>query len=112
MIDLCAAIAVLSYNDGDQSILPVIAELTGKSVYRFGLKYNIVSLLGGGCGFYTKVTMKRLDEHRVYSEHKRKQAEEKTKLTKETLDSEQGDRMSLGVNDDNSLDDSYIPGAY
>ncbi|CAF2920553.1 unnamed protein product [Rotaria sp. Silwood2] len=95
VIDLCAAIAVLSYNEGDQSILPVIAELTG-----------------GGCGFYTKVAMRRLDERRVYSELKRKQAEEKTKLTKETLDSEQGDRMSLGVNDDNSLDDSYIPGAY
>ncbi|CAF4674776.1 unnamed protein product, partial [Rotaria sp. Silwood2] len=28
VIDLCAAIAVLSYNEGDQSILPVIAELT------------------------------------------------------------------------------------
>ncbi|CAF3610823.1 unnamed protein product, partial [Rotaria sp. Silwood2] len=67
VIDLCAAIAVLSYNEGDQSILPVIAELTG-----------------GGCGFYTKVAMRRLDERRVYSELKRKQAEERTKLTKQT----------------------------
>ncbi|CAF1515339.1 unnamed protein product, partial [Rotaria sp. Silwood1] len=96
VIDLCAAIAVLSFNDGDQSILPVIAELTG-----------------GGCGFCTKVVLKRLDERRVYYEHKQKRTkQEKTKLTKETLDSEQGDRMSLGVNDDSSLDDSYIPGAY
>ncbi|CAF1004640.1 unnamed protein product [Rotaria sp. Silwood1] len=62
VIDLYAAIAVLSYNEGDQSILPVIAELTG-----------------GGCGFYTKFAMRRLDERRVYSEHKRKQTEEKTK---------------------------------
>ncbi|CAF5030526.1 unnamed protein product, partial [Rotaria sp. Silwood1] len=93
VIDLCAAIAVLSFNDGDQSILPVIAELTG-----------------GGCGFCTKVVLKRLDERRVYYEHKQKRTkQEKTKLTKETLDSEQGDRMSLGVNDDSSLDDSYIP---
>jgi hypothetical protein len=103
---------VLSYNDGNQSILPVIAELTGKSVYKFGLKYSIVSLLGGDCGFYTKVAMRRLDERRVYYEHKRKRTiEEKTKLTNKTFDSQHGDRMSLGVNDD-PLDDSYIPGAY
>ncbi|CAF3719135.1 unnamed protein product [Rotaria sp. Silwood1] len=96
VIDLCAAIAVLSFNDGNQSILPVIDELTG-----------------GGCGFYTKVVLKRLDERRVYYEHKQKRTkQEKTKLTNETLDLQQGDRMSLGVNDDNSLDDSYIPGAY
>ncbi len=113
VIDLCAAIAVLSYNDGNQSILPVIAELTGKNVYRFGLKYNIVFLLGGGCGFYTKIAMRRLDERRVYSEQKRKRTtEEKTKLTKETFDSQHDDRMSLDVNDDDALDDSYIPGAY
>ncbi len=112
VIDLCAAIAVLSYNDGNQSILPVIAELTGKSVYRFGLKYNIVSPLGGG-GFYTKVAMRRLDERRVYYEHKRKRTtEEKTKLVNETFDSRQGDRMSLGVNDDDPSDDSYAAGAY
>ncbi|CAF1567832.1 unnamed protein product, partial [Rotaria sordida] len=86
---------VLSHNEGDQSILPVIAELTG-----------------GGCGFYTKAAMRRLDERRIYSEHKRKQTEETTNLTKETFDSERGDRMSLGVSDDDALDDSYIPGAY
>ena len=28
-IDLCAALAVLVYNDGMQSLLPVIAEITG-----------------------------------------------------------------------------------
>ena len=61
VIDLCAAIALLLYNDGNQSILPVIAELTGKSVYKFDLKRNIVSLLGDGYGFYTKVAMRRLD---------------------------------------------------
>lgn len=55
--------------------------------------------------------MRRLDERRVYYEHEKKK-KEKTKLTKETLNSEQGDRMSLGVNDDNPLDDSYVPGAY
>jgi len=32
VIDLCAAMAVLSYNDGNQSIIPVITELTGKNV--------------------------------------------------------------------------------
>lgn len=60
--------------------------------------------------------MRRLDERRVYSEHKRKRAtEEKTRLTNETLDSQHGDRMSLGVNDNDDDDDaldSYIPGAY
>ena len=89
VIDLCAAIAVLLYNDGNQSILPVIAELTGKSVYKFDLKCNIVSLLGGGCGFYTKVAMRRLDERRVCYEHKRKSAtEEKTKLAEGIFDSQ------------------------
>jgi hypothetical protein len=112
VLDLCAAIAVLSYNDGNQSILPIIAELTGKNVYGFGLKYNIVSLLGGGCGFYTKVAMRRLDERRVYSEHKRKRIkQENSKLTNETFHSQQNDRMSLGDND-NPSDDSYISGAY
>ena len=73
---------------------------------------HIVSLLGGGCGFYTKVAMRKLDERRAYYEHKRKSAiEEKTKLAKEILDSQQDDCMSLGVNDD-PLEDSYIPGAY
>ena len=72
VIDLCAAIAVLLYNDGNQSIIPVIAEITGKNVYKFRLKYSIVSLLGSGGGFYTKVAMKRLDERRVYYEHKKK----------------------------------------
>jgi hypothetical protein len=42
VIDLCAAIAVLSYNDGNQSIIPVISELTGKNIYKFSLKDNIV----------------------------------------------------------------------
>jgi len=57
--------------------------------------------------------MKRLDERRIYSEHKRKRKEKgKTKLTKVTLDSQQGNRMSLGVNDDDPLDDSYVSGAY
>ena len=70
-------------------------------------------LLGGGGGYYTKVAMRRLNEHRVYNEYTRKKTKhEKTKLTKETFDSQQGDRMSLGVNDDDPLDDSYIPGAY
>ena len=97
---------MLSYNDGNQSILPVITEFTGKSVHGFSLKCNIVSFLGGGCGFYTKVAMRRLDERRVCSEHKRKRAtEEKTKLTKETFDLEYGDCMSLGVNDDDDDDD-------
>jgi hypothetical protein len=70
-------------------------------------------LLGGDGGYYTKVAMRRLDERRVYNEYTRKRAKyEKTKLTKETFDSQQGDRMSLGVHDDDPLDDSYIPGAY
>ena len=33
VIDLCAAIAVLSYNDGNQSLIPVIVELTGKNAF-------------------------------------------------------------------------------
>jgi hypothetical protein len=58
--------------------------------------------------------MRRLDERRVYYEHKKKKKknEKKSKLTNETLDSPRGDRMSLGVNDDESLDDSYVSGAY
>jgi hypothetical protein len=57
--------------------------------------------------------MRRLDERRVYYEYKRKKkTQEKSKLTKETFDSPQGDRMSLGNNGDESLDDSYISGAY
>ncbi len=72
VIDLCAAIAVLSYNDGNQPIIPAIAEITGKNVYKLNLKYNIVFLLGGGGGYYTTVAMRRLDKHRVYYEHKKK----------------------------------------
>jgi len=113
IIDLCAAIAVLSYNEGNQSIIPVIAEITGKNVYKFHLKYSIVSLSGSDGGYYTKVSMRRLDERRVYYEHKQKRTkQEKSKLTNETFDSQHGDRMSLGVNDDDPLDDSYISGAY
>jgi len=55
--------------------------------------------------------MRRLDERRVYYEHKRKKKEEKSKLTNETFHSQQDDRMSLGNNGDPS-DDSYVPGAY
>ncbi|UJR19120.1 hypothetical protein I4U23_022251 [Adineta vaga] len=96
IIDLCIAIAVLSYNEGHQSLLPVIAELTG-----------------GGFGYYTGVVMRRIDERRVYYEHKQKRKErEKPKLTIQTLDSQYGDRMSLGVDDDDTLDDSYVSGAY
>ncbi|CAF4083530.1 unnamed protein product, partial [Rotaria sordida] len=42
IIDLCAAIAVLSFNDGDQSILPVIAELTEfqDQMSNFDICYN------------------------------------------------------------------------
>lgn len=43
IIDLCIAIAVLSYNEGHQSLLPVIAELTGKNIYKFGVN-KVLSL--------------------------------------------------------------------
>jgi len=57
--------------------------------------------------------MRRIDERRVYYEHKQKRKErEKPKLTIQTLDSQYGDRMSLGVDDDDTLDDSYVSGAY
>lgn len=113
VIDLCAAIAVLSYNDGNQSIIPAIAEITGKNVYKLNLKYNIVFLLGGDGGYYTTVAMRRLDERRVYYEHKKKKKkQEKQQLTNETFDSRPSDRMSLGINNNDTLDDSYIPGAY
>ena len=70
-------------------------------------------LLGGTGGYYTKVAMKRLDERRVYYEHKKKRKkEERTKSSKEKFDSQQDDRMSFGIDDDNSLDNSYIRGAY
>ena len=90
----------------------MLAELTGKILYRFGLKYHIVSLLGGVCGYYSKVAMRRLDERRLYYEHKRKKKEQKKTSAKETFDSIRSDRMSLGVNDADPLDDSYISGAY
>ncbi|CAF4074938.1 unnamed protein product [Adineta steineri] len=56
VIDLCAAMAVLCYNDGSQAIIPVITGITG----------------GGGGGYYTRVAMRRLDESCVYAEHKKK----------------------------------------
>ncbi|CAF2123078.1 unnamed protein product [Rotaria magnacalcarata] len=94
MIDLCAAMAVSFYNDGYQSIIPILAELTGNT------------------GFFTRVGMKRLDERRIYYEHKRKRkAVQKSKQNEETSDS-LSDRMSVDDNRDDQLDDSYIPGAY
>ncbi|CAF4913332.1 unnamed protein product, partial [Rotaria socialis] len=94
MIDLCAAMAVSFYNDGYQSIIPVLAELTGNT------------------GFFTRVGMKRLDERRIYYEHKRKRkAVQKSKQNEEASDS-LSDRMSVDDNRDDQLDDSYIPGAY
>ncbi|CAF4630462.1 unnamed protein product [Rotaria socialis] len=94
MIDLCVAMAVSFYNDGYQSIIPVLAELTGNP------------------GFFTRVGMKRLDERRIYYEHKRKRkAVQKSKQNEETSDS-LSDRMSVDDNRDDQLDDSYIPGAY
>ncbi|CAF4412002.1 unnamed protein product [Rotaria socialis] len=94
MIDLCVAMAVSFYNDGYQSIIPVLAELTGNP------------------GFFTRVGMKRLNERRIYYEHKRKRkAVQKSKQNEETSDS-LSDRMSVDDNRDDQLDDSYIPGAY
>ncbi|CAM2726333.1 unnamed protein product [Rotaria socialis] len=94
MIDLCVAMAVSFYNDGYQSIIPVLAELTGNT------------------GFFTRVGMKRLDERRIYYEHKRKRkAVQKSKQNEEASDS-LSDRMSVDDNRDDQLDDSYIPGAY
>ncbi|CAM4846649.1 unnamed protein product [Rotaria magnacalcarata] len=91
MIDLCAAMAVSFYNDGYQSIIPILAELTGNT------------------GFFTRVGMKRLDERRIYYEHKRKRkAVQKSKQNEETSDS-LSDRMSVDDNRDDQLDDSYIP---
>ncbi|CAF1349679.1 unnamed protein product [Adineta steineri] len=96
VIDLCAAMAVLCYNDGNQAIIPAITDITG-----------------GGGGYYTKVALRRVDEQRLYYEHKKKRKkEEKTKHTKEKFDSLQVDRMSLGIIDDDTLDDSYVSGAY
>ncbi|UJR24220.1 hypothetical protein I4U23_027187 [Adineta vaga] len=67
----------------------------------------------GGGGYYTRVAMRRLDEDRVYYEHKKKKKkQEKKQLTNETFDSRPTDRMSLGIDDDDTLDDSYISGAY
>ncbi|CAF1299790.1 unnamed protein product [Adineta steineri] len=90
VIDLCAAMAVLCYNDGSQAIIPFITDITG-----------------GGGGYYTRVAMRRLDESCVYAEHKKK-----TKQTKETFDLLHVDRMSLDIIDDDILDDSYVSGAY
>jgi hypothetical protein len=41
-----------------------------------------------------------------------KKKQEKQQLTNETFDSRPSDRMSLGINNNDTLDDSYIPGAY
>ena len=45
--------------------------------------------------------------------NEKEQQKKETKLTREMFDWEYGDRMSFGINDDDdALDDSYIPGAY
>jgi len=80
--------------------------------YKLHLKCSIVSILGGG-GYYTRVAMRRFDESRLYAEYKKKRKkQQKTKQTKETFDSVQVDRMSLGIDNDDTLDDSYVSGAY
>ncbi|CAF1397869.1 unnamed protein product, partial [Rotaria magnacalcarata] len=54
IIDFCAAMVTLFYNDGYQAIIPVLTEITGES------------------GFYTNVATRRLNERRVYYEHTRR----------------------------------------
>lgn len=101
------SIGVSEYRNPGVSVPPC------KNVYKLNLKYSIVFLLGGGGGYYTTVAMRRLDERRVYYEHKKKKKkQEKKQLTNETFDSRPSDRMSLGINNNDTLDDSYIPGAY
>jgi hypothetical protein len=56
--------------------------------------------------------MRRLDERRVYYESKRQRKQNKSKGTGETSDLQQDDRMSVGDDRDEQLDDSYISGAY
>ncbi|CAF3778274.1 unnamed protein product [Rotaria socialis] len=94
MIDLCAAMVVSSYNDGYQSVISVLAELAVNT------------------GFFTRVGMKRLDERRIYYEHRiKRKAVQKFKQNEETSDS-LSDRMSVDDNRDDQLDGSYTPGAY
>ncbi|CAF2218839.1 unnamed protein product [Rotaria magnacalcarata] len=96
VIDLCAALAVLSYNDGNQSIVPVIAEMTG-----------------GDGGFYTHIGMKRFDEKRIYREHNQKRGKvNKSIITTVTSTLQLENLMIVDNNNQEQFDDSYIPRAY
>ncbi|CAF1529718.1 unnamed protein product, partial [Didymodactylos carnosus] len=92
IVDVCVALAVLVYNDGYQSIIPVVEQLTG-----------------GGGGYHTRVAMERCDKLRVYYEHKKKRkADVRAKMTEE----ERKQQEEKEQDDDEQLDDSYLPGAY
>ena len=57
--------------------------------------------------------MRRLDQRRVYYEHKRRRkALQKSKDNENASDPQQNDQMSVDENIDDQLDDSYVPGAY
>ncbi|CAF1345396.1 unnamed protein product [Didymodactylos carnosus] len=88
IIDVCVALAVLVYNDGYQSIIPVVEQLTG-----------------GEGGYYTRLGMERFDKLRVYYEHKKKRKEDvRAKMSVEERKQQQ--------DDDEQLDDAYLPRAY
>ena len=57
--------------------------------------------------------MRRLDQRRVYYEHKRRRkALQKSKDNENASDPQRSDQMSVDENMDDQLDDSYVPGAY
>ncbi|CAF1492164.1 unnamed protein product [Didymodactylos carnosus] len=91
IVDVCVALAVLVYNAGYQSIIPVVEQLTGD-----------------GSGYHTRVAMERCDKLRVYYEHKKRKADVRAKMTEE----ERKQQEEKEQDDDEQLDDSYLPGAY
>ena len=57
--------------------------------------------------------MRRLDQRRVYYEHKRRRkALQKSKDNENASNPQQSDQMSVDENMDDQLDDSYVPGTY
>ena len=56
--------------------------------------------------------MRRLDQRRVFYEHKRRKALQKSKDNENASDPQQSDQMSVDENMDDQLDGSYVPGTY
>ncbi|CAF1338103.1 unnamed protein product [Didymodactylos carnosus] len=96
-IDICLGLGVMIFNDGHQSLTNLLQ-----------------TILGGGVGYFTIMSLKRIDKARIYTKHKEtiRKIKQKTAIVNNDDDSDfdSNDVDVLYSMMDNS--DDYVPGEY